>query len=231
MLKTSSRLVVIACAAAFLGQAPVGKGAVREWTFASATGLKVINATAEMLTYRGRRAVHLVPPSERQAAPPQMRAVLDNSDFSNGTIEADLAGAPRGDAPPDARGFVGIAFRVQPDESRYEHVYVRPTNGRADDQVRRNHSVQYASEPDFPWPRLRRESPEKYESYADLETGAWTALKIVVSGQRAQVFVNGAPQPCLIVNDLKLGPTNGRIALWAEASTDAYFSRVTLRPE
>jgi len=142
-----------------------------------------------------------------------------------------VAGAPRGGSPTDARGFVGVSFHVQPDDTRYENVYVRPTNGRADDQLRRNHSVQYTSEPEFPWARLREQNPGKYESYADLETGAWTPVKIVVSGVRAQVFVNGAPQPCLIVNDLKLGATHGRIALWAEASSEAYFSRVTLRAE
>jgi 3-keto-disaccharide hydrolase len=230
VLNSCSRLAVVACAVAFLGQAPVGKGAPREWTFKSLAGLKVVNATAEMKTYRGRPAVHLVPAPDRQTTD-AMRAILDDSDFANGTIEADVAGAPRSDAPPDARGFVGIAFHVQPDQSRYENVYVRPTNGRADDQVRRNHSVQYTSEPDFPWPRLRRESPEKYESYTDLETGAWTAIKIVVSGKRAQVFVNGAPQPCLVVNDLKLDATQGPIALWAERTTEAYFSRVVLRTE
>jgi hypothetical protein len=44
---------------------------------------------------------------------------------------------------------------------------LRPTNGRADDQVRRNHSTQYISYPDFPWYRLREETPGMYESYSD----------------------------------------------------------------
>jgi len=108
-------------------------------------------------------------------------------------------------------------------------MYLRPTNGRADDQVRRNHSVQYTSEPEFPWPRLRKETPEKYESYVDLAPGAWTELRISVSDRRARLFVNGAAQPCLIVNDLKLNATQGRIALWAHSTTDGYFSRVEIR--
>jgi hypothetical protein len=37
-----------------------------------------------------------------------------------------------------SRGF-GIAFRVQ--GNRFEYIYLRPTNGRADDQIRRNHFV------------------------------------------------------------------------------------------
>jgi hypothetical protein len=36
--------------------------------------------------------------------------------------------------------FVGIAFRLQEDLQTYDAFYVRPTNGRADDQERRNHS-------------------------------------------------------------------------------------------
>jgi hypothetical protein len=43
-----------------------------------------------------------------------------------------------------ARGFAGIAFRVQPDLRTYDAFYLRPTNGRADDQVRRNHAAQYS---------------------------------------------------------------------------------------
>src|SRR5688572_33379506 len=112
------------------------------------------------------------------------------------------------------RGFVGIAFRVQKQGIGFECFYLRPTNGRADDQLRRNHATQYVSHPDYPWFRLREENPGVYESYTDLVPGEWTKVKIVVSGVQAQLYVNGAEQPCLIVNDLKLGHIEGLIALW-----------------
>ena len=54
-------------------------------------------------------------------------------------------------------------------------------------------------------------------------------MKIVVSGSKASLYVNDAPQPCLIVNDLKLGETHGQIALWAHTSTDGYFSNLIVR--
>ncbi|MGB0034081.1 MAG: hypothetical protein WBP79_01245, partial [Candidatus Acidiferrales bacterium] len=130
---------------------------------------------------------------------------------------------------PDIRGFIGIAFRVASHGSQFECFYLRMTNGRADDQIMRNHSVQYISAPDFPWRRLREENPGKYESYVDLEPGAWTKVKIVVSGTKASLYVNGAAQPCLIVNDLKLGESRGQIALWVAVDTDAYFSNVTVK--
>jgi len=142
-----------------------------------------------------------------------------------------VAGAPMPGAPADARGFIGIDFRGQEHGARTESIYLRPTNGRADDQLRRNHSVQYDSLPDFPWFRLRKESPGVYESYTDLEAGAWTHMKIVVSGTKAALYVNGSEQPCLIVNDLKLGETHGQVGFWGEWSTDAYFSKLTIRSD
>ena len=101
-------------------------------------------------------------------------------------------------------------------------------NGRADDQARRNHSTQYVSQPDFPWFRLRKENPGVYESYVDIEQKAWTKVKIVVSGTKAQLYVNGAAQPSLIVNDLKLGDGHGQIALWTGSDTEAYFSQLKI---
>jgi len=205
--------------------------AVQEWRFTSLEGVTLAGARGELVSYRGRHAVHLIPTEDRRGPTDAFTAILDNSEMTNGVIEADVAGAPRAGVPPDSRGFIGLAFRVQRDPAVYENLYLRPTNGRADDQLRRNHTVQYTSEPDFPWQRLRQEHPGEYESYADLEAGAWTAMKIRVSGRRAELFVNGAAQPCLIVNDLKLGDAHGRIALWAHSSTDAYFARVTVRRE
>jgi hypothetical protein len=191
------------------------------------TDLDLHHVEAEWVTYRGRRAVRLVEDDAATDGP--TIAILADSDFGDGVIETAIAGAPRSDAPADMRGFVGIAFRVQPHGSRFECFFLRPTNGRADDQVRRNHATQYISHPEYPWYRLREETPGRYESYTDLVPGEWTRVKIVVAGVRAQLYVNGAEQPCLIVNDLKLGDTGGRIALWIGSGTEAHFSEVVVR--
>jgi hypothetical protein len=156
-------------------------------------------------------------------------AILSGSDFKDGTIEVDLAGAPKAGAVEAARGFIGIAFRVQERGSRFECFYLRPTNGRSDDQLRRNRSTQYISHPDYPRQRLRQENPGVYESYVDLEPGAWTKVKIVVTGTKAQLSVNGADQPCLIVNDLKPGESSGKIALWIGVGTDGYFTNLQVK--
>jgi hypothetical protein len=193
-------------------------------------GAEPVKIQANIATYRGRRALRIVNfEGVGTQTGEQVLAIVEASDFKDGTIEAEVAGVPRPGAKPSTRGFVGIAFRVQDHGSRYEAFYLRMTNGRADDQLQRNHSVQYVSHPDFPWQRLREENPGVYESYVDLETGAWTRIKIVVSGAKAQLYVDGTARPCLIVNDLKLGETHGQVALWTGSDTEAYFSNLTVR--
>ena len=199
----------------------------------SITGLEIVNGKANITDYKGRRALHLMALPDRPDPnnDEAVMAFVPGVDFKNGTIEADIAGMPLPSAPADSRGFIGINFHVQEHGARLENIYLRPTNGRADDQLRRNHSLQYESIPDFPWFRLRKENPGAYESYADLEAGAWTNVRIAVSGTKAQLFVNGSTHPCLIVNDLKLGESHGQIALWSHSTTDGYFSNLRIRTE
>jgi hypothetical protein len=187
---------------------------------------EVLNGHTEIVTYRGKRAVKLVPLPETLNKDEDMMALLDLPEFKDGTIVLEVSGAPRPGTPPDSRGFVGVSFRTGSHGAWSEILYLRPTNGRVEDQLRRNHAVQYVSEPEFPWYRLREESPGVYESYADMEAGAWTRMKIEVSGTTARLYVNGANQPTLVVNDLKHGDRAGRIALWAHVQTDAYFGPI-----
>jgi hypothetical protein len=130
----------------------------------SVAGLEVFNGKAEVATYRGQRGVRLTAPPGRSDPEDNesVHAFVAGVDFKDGTIEADVAGAPRPGAPADARGFIGIDFHGQEHGARTESIYLRPTNGRADDQLRRNHSVQYDSVPDFPWFRVRKKSPGVY---------------------------------------------------------------------
>jgi hypothetical protein len=114
--------------------------------------------------------------------------------------------------------------------NKHEYIYLRPTNGRAEDQVRRNHSTQYSQHPDWDFARMRKEAPEKYESYVDLEPGVWTKYKVVVDGTKASLYVHGAAQPCLIVPDLKLGDSEGAVALWVGPGTEGYFTGLKVTP-
>lgn len=183
------------------------------------------NASIAQTNFKGRNAIQVI--AKPDAANATSYALVKDASFRDGVIEVDLAGQPAAGAGAGARGFIGIAFRIR-DDGRYEYIYLRPTNGRADDQVRRNHSTQYSSHPDFDFARSRQEAPEKYESYVDLQPGVWTKYKIEVDGAKARLYVNGAEQPCLIVNDLKLGPREGGVALWIGPGTEGYFSNLKI---
>lgn len=188
------------------------------------------NVKTKWVTYKGQKALRVIDTAPPDAADGIQLVILDDTDFRDGTIEIELTGEPSPKAKSTApRGFVGLAFRVNLDARdavKYDCFYLRPTNGRADDQVRRNHSTQYISYPDFPWFRLRKEFPEKYESYADVVPGEWTKLKIEVHGDKARLYVQGAAQPALVVNDLK--QTQGKIALWVGTETTAHFANLRL---
>ena len=186
------------------------------------------NVSIAQVSYKGRSAIQIT--ATQGAANATSYAVIKDVLFRDGTIEVDLAGLPAAGADAGARGFIGIAFRLQVD-GRYEYIYLRPTNGRADDQIRRNHSTQYSSHPDFDFARSRQEAPEKYESYVDLQPGVWTKYKIQVEGNSARLFLHGAEQPCLIVNDLKLEPKAGAVALWVGPGTEGYFSNLKITPK
>jgi hypothetical protein len=181
------------------------------------------NVSIAQINFKGRSAIQMIAVPDAPNA--SSYGVIKELSFRNGTIEVDLAGQPAGGAIAGARGFIGIAFRLQ-DDGRYEYIYLRPTNGRADDQVRRNHSTQYSSHPDFDFARSRQEAPEKYESYVDLQPGVWTRYKIEVQDRKARLYVHGAEQPCLIVDDLKLEPRPGKVALWVGPGTEGYFSNL-----
>lgn len=183
------------------------------------------NVKAELVTHQGRRALR-VADAANPADDVERLLILSNTDFQDGTIELELTGDVLPNAPQTSRGFVGLAFRLAPEAAKYECFYLRPLNARVDDQVRRNHSAQYVAHPDWPWPRLRKESPEQYESYVDLVPGAWTKVKIEVHGTKAKLYVHGAAQPTLVVNDLKLGATKGPLALWIGPGTVAHFANL-----
>jgi hypothetical protein len=207
-------------------------GGPRQFPLESPTGLRLHNVTAVAATLDGKAGVRVrsdVQGRDQAALATETLAVVEGLAFGDGAIEVEVAGSPRTDVFTDARGFVGMAFRVQPDMRTYDAFYLRPTNGRADDQVRRNHSVQYISHPDWTWQRLRKETPEKYESYVDLVPGQWTRMRIEVRGAQARLFVHGQAQPTLVVNDLKTGPgMRGAVALWIDVSTDAHFRKLTV---
>ena len=233
-------MLAIAASAAVL-TSDIVTAQTRRYALESVEGVRLHNLSAEPVVLEGKKGLRVMMSEEAQrrlktmtpedqAGFPQL-AVIDGLEFANGVIEAEIAGAPAPGSPEGARGFVGIAFRLQNDLKTYDAFYLRPTNGRADDQERRNHAVQYISHPDWPWFRLRKEFPSRYESYVDLMPGVWTRVKIDVRGDRARLHVHGQEQPTLIINDVKSGANGkGAVALWLDRGTVAHFRNLTVQP-
>jgi len=172
----------------------------------------------------GKQVVKIIKDSTQNGADLPTFVKIKGNDFKEGTIEIKVLSQLLKTAPAYARGFIGVAFHIDSLNSKFEGIYLRPTNGRSDDQLRRNHSIQYFSYPDYDFDRLRKEAEGVYESYADMDLNEWITMRIEVKGKQAKLFLNDNKQPSLIVNDLKLGDNvSGAIGLWVDAGTEGYF--------
>lgn len=181
-----------------------------------------------LVKVKGKTALRIEKDSTVKAVDEPTFVKIKSQPFLNGTIEAEVLSRLLPNAPNTARGFIGLAFRINEDNTKFECIYIRPTNGRADDQVRRNHSIQYFSYPEFKFDRLRKESPEKYESYADMGLNEWIKMKIVVRNSSAKLFLNNNEEPSLVVNDLKLGESLGSIGMFVDVGTEGFFRNIKI---
>lgn len=152
--------------------------------------------------------------------------------FKNGTIEVDVMGRLLADAPDFARGFIGLAWRVRPEATGYESVYLRPTNGLKVNPPapRDQRAVQYYAYPDWKFDRLRSEEPDGgFEAGADIGPDDWYRLRVEVDGTRLRAFVDGAQ--VLDLARTKGEETLGDVALWVDIGTEGFFSNLLIRRE
>lgn len=158
-------------------------------------------------------------------------ARVNGTDFHNGIIEVDVCGQLLETAPPHARGFIGIVFRANADNSEFESFYVRPTNGRdCTDPVRRAHGCQYFSFPGYTFSYFREFGVTRYEApVPTIALNEWCHLKAVVRGSSAEFFVNDAP--ILRVDDLRHGDSRGAVGLYVDIGTDGFFRNLSITPE
>lgn len=230
-MKKSASVFVIQCSLLLI--IPVlaqSKLTPQQFKLDDAKGLSGKGIHVEAVTFNGRKAVRLKQDAQVQAIGDSLVSI-PGTDFQDGTIEIDLAAKAIPPAPNiRIPGFIGIAFRASAENPRYDCFYIRPGNGRFEDQLVRNHAVQYVAEPDYGWYPLRRQWPGVYESYADLEEAVWTKVKIEVAGRTAKLYLHGASQPSLIVDDLRSGNLKGSIGLWYSPGTEAYFSNLRITP-
>ena len=138
-----------------------------------------LNVKTEVETYKGLSSLRVVDAAPPDAADGIQLVVLDNTNFRDGTIEIELTGVPVENAKVQHHeGLLAWLFDSTTQLKMslgHECFYLRPTNGRVDDQVRRNHATQYISS---------RISPGS--SFARIFLGSTKAMRIWsrVSGQK-----------------------------------------------
>lgn len=156
---------------------------------------------------------------------------LKHVNFEDGIIEVKVLSRIQNPSPFEfAQGFIGLAFRVNEDNSAYESIYLRPRVGRSDNQFARNKTVQYYAYPDYKFEKLRKETPGKYETAAPVDLNEWITMRLEVSGEKAYLFVNDTKYATFVVDKMKGKSSSGTIGLWVDIGTEGYFKDLKITP-
>jgi hypothetical protein len=144
--------------------------------------------------------------------------------FTNGTIEFDLWSTGE-------RAFAYVHFRMQ-DDRESESIYFRLHKSRLPDAVQYEPVYQGLAN----WQLFH--GPDSTAA-AELKTGQWTHVRLVVSGEKAAVFVGAATTPTLIVPKLARGTRGGYVGLrsflganvQAVAEPPSSFANLVVKPD
>lgn len=188
------------------------------------TPIEAVHTTVEHTTLNGEAVLRVVKKDKLMQFDENTYAKLIRSTFHNGTIEVKMLSRLLPDAPEFARGFIGIAFRINDDDTKFESFYVRPTNGRIDDPVRKNRGVQYFSYPKFTFDYFRNLGITDFEGPADIGLDEWISLKAVIDGAKGAFYLNNDEEPVLVVENMKHGAdARGGIGFFVDIGTEAFF--------
>ena len=186
---------------------------------------KISNRTVTVVEDGGRKAIQF---NEAQG---HGVAWLPDVEFTNGVIEFDAKGRDE-----FQKSFIGVAFRGV-DGKTYDSVYFRPFNFKAEDPERRIHAVQYVSDPEFPWHRLRSERNGQYEKaiFPSPATPApdpngWFHARVVVAKPKVSVYVNDAREPSLVVDEIS-DRKGGWVGFWVGSNSGGTFANLKITPE
>lgn len=153
--------------------------------------------------------------------------LLNLEDFENGTIEVMMYSQLQNPAPYSGiAGFIGMFFRVSNNDSSFEAIYVRPKVGRVNNQLFRNHTVQYISYPHFKFDTLRKIAAFRYEGSAPVALNEWIKMRIEVNGETAEMFINDAKYSTFVVDKFLGANKKGGIGLYVDIGTIGYFKNL-----
>lgn len=155
----------------------------------------------EFKVYKGKLALFL----------DQGNARLKNSSFKNGVIEYDISFE-------QVRSFVGVHFHIQ-DELNYEEYYLRAHQSGNPDAMQYTPVINGSAA----WQLY---SGKGYGSPVAHRFGEWMHVKLIVSGEKMDVFIDDMEKPILHVRELKLGSTIGSLGFGTFLGA-AYYANLT----
>lgn len=183
-----------------------------------------IHTRVEEAELDGEKVLRVVKTEKQMDFDTNSYARLSGVELHNGTIRVKVRSRVLPDAPELARGFVGIAFRANADDSSFEGYYVRPTNGRTcTDPVRRSHGSQYFAYPTYTFAYFRERGIEGVEAPCDIDLDEWIELKIELNGTKGSFYVNDMETPALVVDNLLHGDAAGAIGLFVDIGTEGFY--------
>ena len=208
-------------------------GQKQQVTFQKQT-FELHNVTGSVIQFEGKKVLKIE--RDLKAFPfdiKRLEATVDDihyarllglDDFENGTIEIKMYSQIQNPSPfPGSAGFIGLYYRIQEDNSAFESIYLRPKVGRSDNQMARNHTVQYFAYPNFKFDTLRKIAPYRYESSAPVALNEWITMRIEVNGETAEMFINDLKYSSFIVDKMLGKSKKGFIGLYVDIGTLGYF--------
>ena len=152
--------------------------------------------------------------------------VLEDIEFDKGVIEVELLGENN-----PGKSFIGIAFNIQNDNT-FEAIYFRPFNFVAEEQLRKDHMVQYIFHPEFTWRKLRDERTGEFEDEISDPPNPddWFKAIIRINDKKVEVYINEISVPVLSVDRLTSTKSN-KIGIWTGFGSSGRFRNLVLRRE
>lgn len=172
-----------------------------KWTTTGPVEFVQDNGVAAINLKSGNYAEHI----------PSGQAVLNDLVFSNGTVEYDVEAT--------AGMGAGFGFR-RADKDNFEDFYLRPRPNcdQAPD------CIQYAPETHGV---LLWDVYPQYQGPASLKLEGWNHIKLVISGSRMNIFINGAQQPAMKIGRLEGDTHEGGLVLQGPG----IFANLTVIPD
>ena len=152
--------------------------------------------------------------------------ILEDIEFDKGVIEVELLGENN-----PGKSFIGIAFNIQNDNT-FEAIYFRPFNFVAEEQLRKDHMVQYIFHPEFTWRKLRDERTGEFEDEISDPPNPddWFKAIIRINDNKVEVYINEISEPVLSVDRLTSTKSN-KIGIWTGFGSSGRFRNLVLRRE